>query len=125
MLQPQILLNDWGETRSIAKKTQITTAEKRSSDKRTFSGRHGMPAPEKASHLATILTTAWLCVLAAAPCHGAPKVPPEVIQTVTYDVAEFLQPARPDDQPNPKILPNHRWRRGFEMPSRSFGSLSS
>jgi hypothetical protein len=56
------------------------------------------------SNLAPILTTAWLCIL-VAPCHAAPKARTEVIQTVTYDVAEFVQPARPDDQPNPKILP--------------------
>jgi hypothetical protein len=45
----------------------------------------------------------WTSLL--APCHAAPKAPPEAVQTVTYDVAELLQTARPDDQPNPKILP--------------------
>jgi hypothetical protein len=53
---------------------------------------------------ATIPAILWLSVL-AAPCHAAPKAPPETVQTVTYNVAEFLQTARPDDQPNPKILP--------------------
>src|SRR5258706_5601571 len=55
------------------------------------------------SCLATILTITWTCAL--APCQGAPKNALDPVQTMTYDVAEFLQTARPDDQPNPKILP--------------------
>src|SRR6266566_2519706 len=73
------------------------------------------------SCLATILTIVWLCVL-AAPCHGAPKAPPEAVQTVTYNVAEFLQTARPDDKPNPKILPidpNAPIRYDTQLPSQT------
>src|SRR5258706_4685911 len=56
------------------------------------------------SCLVTIPTILCLCVL-TAPCHAAPKAPPEAVQSMTYDVAELLQTARPDNQPNPKILP--------------------
>lgn len=43
--------------------------------------------------------------LVAASTHAAPKKAAEPVATVTYDIAEFLQSARPDDQPNPKIAP--------------------
>src|SRR4051812_3149625 len=56
------------------------------------------------SHTATILSIGWLCFL-VAPCHAAPKDAAGPLTTVTYNVAEFLQTARPDNQPNPKIVP--------------------
>src|SRR3954452_11737949 len=57
------------------------------------------------SYTTTMLSIGWICILAAVPCHAAPKTAAEPVTTVTYNVAEFLQTARPDDQPNPKIVP--------------------
>lgn len=44
-------------------------------------------------------------VFLIAPHSGAQKVP-EPVESATYDVAFFLDRARPDDKPNPKVGPH-------------------